>query len=297
MAVKAKKKAKPAKRQTQRGKTKVRRVSYVDRLLMLLPVSEEGLQKGFTGLVMAVILTTAYFTASFFGVPEMAKQEFASLAGRAGFEVKRVEVTGVNRVDELKVYEITLAQKNRAMPLVDVDQIRADLLEYGWIKEARVSRRLPDTLVVEIIEREPSAVWKDGNKLALIDAQGIVLDKIAPSVAPDLPMVSGPEANTQVVRLAALLDEAPALRPMIIGAAWVGKRRWNLTFKSGETLALPEGEAAAAVALVDFARMDGINRLLGRGVVHFDLRDPERAYMRMPPKPKPTPTTSETTKS
>jgi len=33
--------------------------------------------------------------------------------------------------------------------------------------------------------------------------------------------------------------------------------------------------------------MDGVNRLLGRGVVHFDLRDAERAYLRMPPKPKP----------
>jgi cell division protein FtsQ len=60
-----------------------------------------------------------------------------------------------------------------------------------------------------------------------------------------------------------------------------------LQFQSGETLALPEGEKAAAEALLNFARMDGIHRLLGRDLIHFDLRDPERAYFRKAPKVKP----------
>jgi cell division protein FtsQ len=67
----------------------------------------------------------------------------------------------------------------------------------------------------------------------------------------------------------------------------VGNRRWDLQFQSGETLALPEGEKAAAEALLNFARMDGIHRLLGRDLIHFDLRDPERAYFRKAPKVEP----------
>jgi len=77
------------------------------------------------------------------------------------------------------------------------------------------------------------------------------------------------------------MAEAPSLEPHIIGASWVGNRRWDIAFKSGETLALPEGEKAAREAILHFARMDGVHRLLGRDIIHFDFRDPDRAYMRV----------------
>ena len=61
-----------------------------------------------------------------------------------------------------------------------------------------------------------------------------------------------------------------------------GNRRWNLTFKTGQVLALPEGDEKAAGALLSFARMDGVNRLLGGKVAAFDMRAPDRIYMRVP---------------
>ncbi len=74
----------------------------------------------------------------------------------------------------------------------------------------------------------------------------------------------------------------PHLRPQVTEAEWVGNRRWNLTFKTGQMLALPEGEKESADALVTFARLDGVNRLLGGKVATFDMRAPERIYMRIP---------------
>src|SRR3546814_11905036 len=63
---------------------------------------------------------------------------------------------------------------------------------------------------------------------------------------------------------------------------WVGNRRWDLRFRSGETLSLPEGAAEAKKALAKFAHMDGANRLLGRGILRFDMRDPSRFVLRLP---------------
>src|SRR3546814_7391247 len=83
---------------------------------------------------------------------------------------------------------------------------------------------------------------------------------------PDLPLVVGPNANQQTAELNALMEAAPALKPMLAGATWVGNRRWDLRFQTGETLSLPEGKEEASTALVNFARMDGVNRLLGRGI-------------------------------
>ncbi|WOK35704.1 cell division protein FtsQ/DivIB [Sphingomonas sp. C3-2] len=249
-----------------------------------LPISEEALEtylkRGTIGLGAALVIGVATFA----GLPQMAYVEAAELVGRAGFEVKRVEVTGIDRMDRLTVYAVALDQESMAMPLVDLEKVRGDLLGYGWIRDARVSRRLPDTLMVDIIERQPAAIWQNARQLSLIDRDGVVLEPVKLDAMPDLPLVIGPEANRQATALAALMEAAPSLKPLMAGATWVGNRRWDLRFQSGETLALPEGEKESAAALVKFARMDGMERLLGRGFLRFDMRLPDKFVVRVPPQ-------------
>src|SRR3546814_13559768 len=86
-----------------------------------------------------------------------------------------------------KVYDIALAQKDRSMAAVDLEGVRADLMKYGWIQDARVSRRLPDTLVVDIVERPPAAIWQHNGRLSLIDKKGVVLEPVTVATMPDLP--------------------------------------------------------------------------------------------------------------
>jgi cell division protein FtsQ len=279
----------PAKRKAKSPspRQKVLQASWVDTLIRILPLTEKEVQRIVTWAILSVLTLLALVAAQYAGLTAAAYQQYAALAAKAGFQVKRVPVTGMERVDQLKVYQLVLAEKDRAMPLVDIEKIRADLLQYGWIKDARVSRRLPDTLAVEIIERKPAALWQRNGKYSLIDANGIVLANVRADEGGDLPMLNGNEANEHIVALNALLDNASALKSQVSGATWIGKRRWDLQFQTGETLALPEGEAEAAKALLNFARLDGVHRLLGRDLIHFDLRDPDRAYFRKAPKAKP----------
>jgi cell division protein FtsQ len=253
----------------------------LSRLAAALSIRPETVQRAttwsVTGLGTAAVLGVAYMT----GLPQMVGVEIGEATGRAGFEVKRVEVTGIDRMERLTVYAIALDQPSMAMPLVDLDRIRGDLKRYGWVSEARVSRRLPDTLVIDIVERTPAAIWQNNQSLSLVDGEGVVLEPVALDAMPDLPLVIGPDANKQTGALEKLIARAPSLEPMLAGAAWVGGRRWDLRFQSGETLALPEGEGPAAAALVKFARMDGVERLLGRGFVRFDMRDPTRLVVRV----------------
>jgi cell division protein FtsQ len=279
----------PAKRKAKSPspRQKMLQASWVDTLIRILPLTEKEVQRIVTWVILAVLTLLALVAAQYAGLTAAAYQQYAALAAKAGFQVKRVPVTGMERVDQLKVYQLVLAEKDRAMPLVDIEKIRADLLQYGWIKDARVSRRLPDTLAVEIIERKPAALWQRNGRYSLIDANGIVLANVRAGEGGDLPTLNGNEANEHIVALNALLDNASALKSQVSGASWIGKRRWDLQFQTGETLALPEGEAEAAKALLNFARLDGVHRLLGRDLIHFDLRDPDRAYFRKAPKAKP----------
>ena len=256
--------------------------SLVDRVLASLPFSETQLHRALLVAILGVAAVLVVLAARAAGVPAMARQQFAAIAASSGFEVRRVEVRGVKRLNELKVYERALAQRDQAMPLVDVAALRRDLLELSWVQDARVSRQLPDTLVIDIVERKPHAVLRLPDRLVLIDASGHQLETISAARARGKVVLSGPGAGRQVAVLAALLEAAPALKPQLRETEWVGSRRWNLTFRTGQVLALPEGHRPAADALVSFARLDGTNRLIGGKVAAFDMRSPGRVYMRIP---------------
>lgn len=232
----------------------------------------------FLALIAAVVLVAL-------DVPARTMTAAGEAIGRAGFTVKRVDVVGIRNMDSAPVYQIALDQRSMAMPLVDVGSIRERLLGYGWIKDARVSRRLPDTLAIDIVERRPVALWQDRDRLALIDSDGVVIDRVPVTQMPDLPLLIGPRANVRQRELNALLDVAPALKPQLVSATWVGGRRWDLELQTGETIALPEGEEAARMALAKFADLDKSTGLLGRGLVRFDLRLPGKMIVRLPEAP------------
>ncbi len=275
-------KAAPAGTAARGRRAPVRQKSGLDLLLARLPLHQDMLRRVLSWSIVLLVVLALWGIARFFGLPAMAHMELAEWAARAGYEVEKVEVHGTQRMDEMAVYSIALGQVDRSMLNVDLGKVREDIMHLPWVKDARISRRLPDTLVVDIVERTPAAIWQHEGKLALIDASGVVLEPVAPNAMPDLPLLVGTDANGQAERLARLMEAAPALKPLLAGATWVGNRRWDLRFQSGETLLLPEGDEQAAAALVNFARLDGINRLLGRGIARFDMRDPDKFILRLP---------------
>ncbi len=290
MTARTVKRRSPNARQTAGAQAKARKVkaakaktgSLLALVMAWVPLNENQLHKLFLALILGVAVALAAIVAVAAGLPALARQQLAAAAAKTGFEVRRVEVRGVKRLNELKVYERALAQRNLAMPLVDIDALRAELIELSWVQDARVSRQLPDTLVIDIVERKPHAVLRMPDHLVLIDETGHPLEPISSAGAKGKLILSGLEVGKQVGTLSALLDAAPALRPQVREAAWLGNRRWNLVFKTGQVLALPEGKKASAAALVSFARLDGTNRLLGGKVAAFDMRAPDRITMRIP---------------
>jgi cell division protein FtsQ len=254
----------------------------LDRIMGLLPFTEEQWSRIWLAMIIGGGVGIAFVIASLAGLPALAHQQVAIIAADAGFEVRHVRVTGTQRMDEQQVYARALATRNQAMPDVDIARLREELRALPWVKDARVSIQLPHTLAIDIVERTPHAVLEKPDRLMLIDASGVELEPIAADRAKGMLRLAGPGAAKQARALETLLAAAPALAPKVEAAEWVGNRRWNLTFSTGQLLALPEGEVEAATALVKFARLDGKNRLLGGKVLAFDMRTPPRLYMRLP---------------
>lgn len=263
-------------------KRRAKRIGVMDRAVAAVPVSETTLRKATTGVMLTSGVALILALATWLGVPGTVGTAVAESVGRAGFRVDQIEVTGLKRMDRMTVYAIATDQRSRAMPLVDLNQVRDRLLDYGWIADARVSRRMPDTLVVDIVERTPAAIWQNNGQLMLIDAEGVLLEPVSADAMPALPLVIGDGANAREPQYRRLIEVAPALRPRIKAAVWIGDRRWDVLFEGGERLQLPEGEQAAARAIAKFAELEGKDRLLGRGYLRFDMRDPTKMVVRMP---------------
>jgi cell division protein FtsQ len=267
-----------AKVQTARKKTG----SVFDSVMRWLPFGEQTLYRIALGGIFAVGAGVVWVVASAAGVPELAGEKIAQVSSTAGFRFDHVQLRGVQRMNELQVYEQVLGDQQRAWTEVDVAAMRERLMGLPWVKDARVARQLPDTLVIDIVERTPRAVLRKDEKFVLVDDTGAELEAVDARRAKGLLALSGAGAGGRIADLDALLEAAPALKPQVSEAEWVGNRRWNLTFRSGQILALPEGAELSAQALLEFARMDGVNRLLGGKVVYFDMRAGDRTYLRVP---------------
>jgi cell division protein FtsQ len=268
--------AKPQRKNVRRQ----RRPGMLDQLVAALPVSQATLTKIATWGVVGLAGLGALGVASWFGVPGMIGTAVSETVGEAGFRVDEIQIDGLKRMDRMTVYEEAFRQKSRAMPLVDLAGVRERLIQYPWIEDARVSRRLPNTLRIFIVERQPAAIWQNHGQLLLIDGTGVPLEPVKREAMPDLPLIIGEGANSQEPARRALLDSAPALKPLVRATSWIGNRRWDVVFDTGERLQLPEGEKESAAALKKFAELDGTQRLLGRGYLGFDLRDPDRLVVR-----------------
>jgi cell division protein FtsQ len=276
-----------------RAKTrKPTKVSVPKKIVKKLPVDQARANRlaGFTFAGFLLAIGAVVLVA--LDIPAKAERSAGAALGQAGFMVSGYQIVGLNHMDRKVIDEVVTDELHRAaadagtakapQPLVDVSGIRGRLIQFGWIKDARVSRRLPDTLVIDIVERTPAALWQSEGQLALIDADGVVLDRVPVTKMPDLPLLIGPGANAHARQLDSLMSEVPTLKPQLASATWVGGRRWDLNFQSGETVALPEGDDPARVALEKFAKADKSQGLLGRGIVRFDLRIPGKMIVRLP---------------
>jgi cell division protein FtsQ len=171
---------------------------------------------------------------------------------------------------------------------------RQRLLSLGWVSDAVVERRLPNTLVVRLVERAPFAVWQDHGTFRLIDRNGAVMgeqDVARAAEALNLPLVVGDGAPDATTELFDEMKPYPDIRKRLVGAVRVGDERWNLVLKSGATVMLPGENQDNALARLQALQQR--MQILDRPVQDIDLRLADRVVVR----PRPEPGAQSNTKS
>jgi len=79
----------------------------------------------------------------------------------------------LTREQVLSVFGADLERNIFKVPLV---QRKADLERLPWVQHATVMRLLPNTVRVAVVERTPVAFVRQGTRIGLVDAEGVLLD-------------------------------------------------------------------------------------------------------------------------
>src|SRR5208282_5032437 len=102
----------------------------------------------------------------------------------------QAEAVGNQYVSRDAVVAVFSPDRNRSLLRVPLDARRAQIERISWVESARVLRLFPDRIRVEITERHPVVFLRTGSELALMDAQGVILERPAQGDF-RLPVVSG----------------------------------------------------------------------------------------------------------
>lgn len=213
------------------------------------------------------------------GVNAVTHQAHRLLA-LSGFSIQDVTVTGRMRARKDDLLAAVGTERGDPIFGFDTEAARQRIERLDWVGSATVTRLLPDTIRIEVEERQPFALWQRGGELSIVDAEGRPITDEGVQDFAHLPFIVGfgaPRAAPEL--LTTMQKERPELLQRVRAFVRVSDRRWNLRLENGVDVKLPE--TGIEKALADLAAYDTKYRILSRDIVAVDLRLPDRVSVEL----------------
>lgn len=209
------------------------------------------------------------------------------------FHVQRVEVTGAALLSPAEVLAASGVATGQNL-WEDSDAWTASLLEHGAIQSARITRRMPGTLRIRILEKRPVALVEAG-ALRLATEGGELIPVDPRRAAADLPIVRASWTDSTGIatarRLLAEVGRLARLDPALIAAVSevspAGSDALLLSHRFAEVV-VPAGVDAIRLAELR-AVLSDVEERLGRAALErstprlrLDLRFRDQIVVRYP---------------
>ncbi|MGN9839449.1 cell division protein FtsQ/DivIB [Nonomuraea sp. H19] len=140
--------------------------------------------------------------------------------------VRSIEIVGNITVPSERIKQQAGVADLHPLATVDLAGVQNRLLGIRQLASARVDRIWPGTLKIEVVEREPVAAIAAGDKFAIVDEQGVVIEvksalpPMLPLLKVDRPATGDPAMMAALKVIQAVPDEvAPKVREVRAGTA------------------------------------------------------------------------------
>ena len=137
----------------------------------------------------ALIVIAAITTAMDLSKTYLERDSRFRIAG-----ANHIQATGLTEVSRAQMLPVFGEDIGRNVFFVPIGERRKELEAIPWIQQATVMRLLPDQIRVDVVERKPVAFTRHGQQIGLVDANGVLLNMGAATMAAhhySFPVVTG----------------------------------------------------------------------------------------------------------
>lgn len=207
--------------------------------------------------------------------------EYATTSSR--FEVQHLVYEPTEHVDDETLRGLLAIDPATNILALDLDALGQKIAAHPWVAQASVTRQLPDTLAIEVVEHEASAIVL-AERFYLVDARGVPFKQLERGERGELPIITG--LSREQLREGPERDRAVATiaRALEVLRLYQAKQRPRLgeihldedgsitlyTANTGTALLLGRNEFEARLARWDALRLALGERAERLAVVHLD---------------------------
>lgn len=200
---------------------------------------------------------------------------FVNWTASQGFVVEDVVIEGRDKTALSDLQRIIKIKLNDPILSVDVDDIQSRLAKLPWVGDVTVARNYSGIVSVNITERIPFVLWyRHGIGVSVVDTKGEIIKQANPSNFTNLLKIRGVGAPNHMIDLMQNILAEPDVADHIVGAQWIGDRRWDLMTSKNTKIHLPEGDVGYALSRL--AKSQAEKNILNRSLLSIDLRAADR---------------------
>lgn len=167
-------------------------------------------------------------------------EQIQKLSEKNGFVVKEIGVLTNNSFCPIVSENTFEKYKTHSIFLVSLNKIIQHIESFDCVYSSNVKRALPDKIKIEIINKEPIAIWQNKKKFMFITKQGTTMKIRDSKNLDDFIIVTGENANMRTKELLDIIKVDPDIFSQVNSAIRIGDRRWDIRLKNGVEIKLPE---------------------------------------------------------
>ncbi|MDC0228121.1 FtsQ-type POTRA domain-containing protein, partial [Alphaproteobacteria bacterium] len=190
-----------------------------------------------------------------------------------GFILEKVEIFGIKNLPRDNILKIVHAQNTSNIFNINLLKLHNELSLNTWVNSLHIERVLPNTIKIDIKEKQPIAILQNEKGNSLITKQGkIISNSNINKFKNDLPIICGDGSNKNAYSILKIMEKNKDFSKHIWSLNYINKRRWNLHFNQGLIILLPAKKIIDAWEKI--VTLQKHYNILNLGLTEIDVRNP-----------------------
>ncbi len=196
------------------------------------------------------------------------------------FQIKHVIIEGYEK-SNISEIENNVAELKGDLISLNFNSLKEIVESNGWVKRASIKKIFPSTVIINITENDPFAIYFQEGKSFLLDLDGSIITEInLDNYADDLLFVRG-ENSPELLEL--LIRDISIAFPNLIKTLdeveFIEKRRWNLKLDNKILIKLPDENIQQS--LKNLKQLFEEQEVMQSNIIEIDLRIQGRAALKV----------------